>query len=108
MTLGGRIDISIVFLCIVRILSLLLMILHNSYFVQVTDDKDKHLQLLRCRLFPSTTMKPQTAFTFDVLDQFLMDELECKTSASSFYSKLRRLTNSTFPDSLPVSFHVSA
>ncbi|KAN0088255.1 hypothetical protein V8E55_005312 [Tylopilus felleus] len=39
-------------------------------------DKDKHLQLLRY-------------------------ELECKTSASSFYSKLRRLTNSTFPDSLP-------
>ena len=36
MKLGGRIDISIVFLCIVRILSLLLMILHNSYFVQVT------------------------------------------------------------------------
>ncbi|KAN0078144.1 hypothetical protein V8E55_010201 [Tylopilus felleus] len=64
-------------------------------------DKDKHLQLLRCRLFPSTTMKPQTAFTFDVLDQFLIDELECKTLASSFYSKLRRLTNSTFPDSLP-------
>ena len=36
MKLGGRIDISIVFLCIVKILSLLLMILHNSYFVQVT------------------------------------------------------------------------
>ena len=35
MKLGGRIDISIVFLCIVRILSLLLMIPHNSYFVQV-------------------------------------------------------------------------
>ena len=51
-------------------------------------DKDKDLQLLRCRLFPSTTMKPQTAFTFDVPDQFLIDELECKTSSSSFYSKL--------------------
>ena len=35
MKLGGRIDISIVFLCIVRILSLLLMIPHDSYFVQV-------------------------------------------------------------------------
>ena len=39
MKLGGRIDISIVFLCIVRILSLLLMILHDSYFVQVTVTK---------------------------------------------------------------------
>ena len=36
MKLGGRIVISIVFLCIVRILSLLLMIPHDSYFVQVT------------------------------------------------------------------------
>ena len=36
MKLGGRIDISIVFLCIVRILSLLLMIPHDSYFVQVS------------------------------------------------------------------------
>ena len=35
MKLGGRIDISIVFLCIVKILALLLMILHDSYFVQV-------------------------------------------------------------------------
>ena len=35
MKLGGMIDISIVFLCIVRILSLLLMIPHDSYFVQV-------------------------------------------------------------------------
>ena len=36
MKLSGRIDISIVFLCIVRIFSLLLMIPHDSYFVQVT------------------------------------------------------------------------
>ena len=69
-------------------------------------DKDKHLQLLRCCLFPSTTTRPQTGFTFNVLDEFLIDELECKTSASSFYSKLRRLTNNAFPDSLPVSFNV--
>ena len=66
-------------------------------------EQDKHLQLLRCSLFPSTVTKPQTAFTFNVLDEFLIDELECKTLASSFYSKLRRLTNNAFPDSLPVS-----
>ncbi|KAF8430932.1 hypothetical protein L210DRAFT_961004 [Boletus edulis BED1] len=44
---------------------------------------------------------PQTVFTFNILDKFLIDELECKTSASSFYSKLRRLTNNAFPDFLP-------
>jgi hypothetical protein len=69
-------------------------------------DQDKHLQLLRHRLFPSTVFKPQTAFTFNVLDEFLIDSLECKTSASSFYSKLRRLTNNAFPDTLPVCFQI--
>jgi hypothetical protein len=69
-------------------------------------NQDKHLQLLQHRLFSSTTFKPQTAFTFNVLDEFLIDSLECKTSASSFYSKLRRLTNNAFPDTLPVSFQI--
>jgi len=69
-----------------------------------SDDQEKHLQLLQHRLFPSTFSKPQTAFTFNVLDEFLIDSLECKTSASSFYSKLRRLTNNAFPDTLPVCF----
>lgn len=70
------------------------------------DDQDKHLQLLRHCLFPSTVSKPQTAFTFNVLDEFHIDSLECKTSASSFYSKLRRLTNNAFPDTLPVCFPI--
>ncbi|KAG9312104.1 hypothetical protein JVU11DRAFT_7389 [Chiua virens] len=64
--------------------------------------EDKHLQLLQERLFPSTIVNPQTAFTFDVLDEFLVDSLECKTSAASFYHKLRRLTNNSFPDLIPV------
>ena len=71
-------------------------------------DQDKHLQLLRGRLFPSTITKPQTGFTFDVLDWFLIDELEYKTSASSFYSKLRRLSNNALLVFLPVSFHARA
>jgi len=39
-------------------------------------DQDKHLQLLQHRLFPSTVFKPQTAFTFNVLDEFLIDSLK--------------------------------
>ncbi|KAI5996082.1 hypothetical protein EDC04DRAFT_2612855 [Pisolithus marmoratus] len=31
--------------------------------------------------------KPKTAFTFDVLNYFLVDALECKTSAMSFYTQ---------------------
>lgn len=65
--------------------------------------EDRHLQLLRSRIFPSTVIRPQTGFTFDVLDHFLIDALECKTSARSFYQKICRFSNNAFPDSLPVS-----
>ena len=59
-------------------------------------------------IFPSTVIKPQTAFTFDALDHFLIDTLECKTSARSFYQKLCQLSNNAFLDSLPVSLSTTA
>ncbi|KAG1726471.1 hypothetical protein EDB19DRAFT_1897637 [Suillus lakei] len=62
----------------------------------------QHLQLLRAGLFPASSTRPRTAFTFEVLDHFLIDALECKTSARSFYEKLTRLTNNAFPDTVPV------
>ncbi|KAG9317038.1 hypothetical protein JVU11DRAFT_1222 [Chiua virens] len=52
-----------------------------------TSQEDKLLQLLQERLFPSTIANPQTTFTFDVLDEFLVNSLEYKTSAASFYHK---------------------
>jgi CxC2 like cysteine cluster associated with KDZ transposases len=66
-------------------------------------DKDRHLHLLKARLFPASITRPQSAFTFDVLDHFLIDALECKTSAMSFYQKLRRFTNNAFPHKISVS-----
>ncbi|KAI6110239.1 hypothetical protein EV401DRAFT_2059488 [Pisolithus croceorrhizus] len=60
-----------------------------------------HLDLLHQRLFPASISKPKTAFTFDVLDHFLIDALECKTSAMSFYQKLKRFTNNAFPERVP-------
>jgi hypothetical protein len=66
-------------------------------------EKDRHLHLLKAKLFPASITRPQSAFTFDVLDNFLIDALECKTSAMSFYQKLRRFTNNAFPDKIPVS-----
>ncbi|KAG2057847.1 hypothetical protein BDR06DRAFT_877301, partial [Suillus hirtellus] len=60
-------------------------------------DKDRYLHLLKARLFPASITCPQSAFTFDVLDHFLIDALECKTSAMSFYQKLRCFTNNAFP-----------
>lgn len=67
------------------------------------------IQLLRNRLFPATTTKPSTAFTFGLLNHFHIDSVECKTSALSFFSKLRRLTNDSSPDLVPVglpAFHL--
>ena len=66
-------------------------------------DCDWHIQLLKAGLFPASIMRPSTAFTFEVLDHFLIDALECKTSAMSFFQKIRRLTDNAFPDSIPVS-----
>jgi CxC2 like cysteine cluster associated with KDZ transposases len=62
-----------------------------------------YAQLLRLRLYPASIERPETAFTFSLLDYFHIDALECKTSASNFYNKLRRLTNSIFPHNVPVS-----
>ncbi|KAI6038749.1 hypothetical protein EDC04DRAFT_2569330, partial [Pisolithus marmoratus] len=36
-----------------------------------------------------------------VLDYFPIDTLVCKTSAMSFYQKLKRFTNNAFPERVP-------
>lgn len=64
---------------------------------------DHGTQLFQHHLFPASTSKPSTAFTFSVLEYFHVDAVECKTSASNFFSKLRRLTDFSSPQSVPVS-----
>jgi hypothetical protein len=61
------------------------------------------MQFLDMGLFPASLRRIKTAFTFGVLDDFRMDNLECKTAGLKYYSKLRRLTSNTFPQSVPVS-----
>jgi hypothetical protein len=61
------------------------------------------IQFMDMGLFPATLRRIKTAFTFGVLDDFRMDNLECKTAGLKYYSKLRRLTSNTFPQSVPVS-----
>jgi CxC2 like cysteine cluster associated with KDZ transposases len=60
-----------------------------------------HVQLFRHGLFSASLVCPKTAFTFDVLDHFYMDAMECKTAGFSFFQKLRRLTNNSAPGSVP-------
>ncbi|KAG1870546.1 hypothetical protein C8R48DRAFT_670889 [Suillus tomentosus] len=59
------------------------------------------MQLFQAGLFPASFTRPKTAFTFSVLDDFLLDNLECGTSAMNYYSKIRRLTSSIFPLMVP-------
>jgi hypothetical protein len=63
---------------------------------------ERDLQLMMAGLFPATFHNPKTAFTFRVLEEFHLDNLECKTTPSQFFSRLRRLTNDEFPNAVPV------
>jgi hypothetical protein len=74
----------------------------NVHWCQCSTAAPRDIQLLNMRLFPATSSRPTTAFTFLVLDQFYIDAMECKTSAFNFYSKLRRLTDNNFPHLIPV------
>jgi len=63
---------------------------------------ERDMQLMAAGLFPATFRNPKTAFTFRVLEEFHLDNLECKTTPSQFFSRLRRLTNDEFPNTVPV------
>jgi hypothetical protein len=75
---------------------------HYVRFCRCQGAISDHEQLFVYRLFPSSFDRPETAFTLDVLDYFGIDAMECKTSAQSFFQKLRRVTNNAFPDKVPV------
>ncbi|KAG1848649.1 hypothetical protein F4604DRAFT_1687616 [Suillus subluteus] len=67
----------------------------------IIDKSGVHRLEIRCCEL-SQCVEPKTAFTFRVLDDFLLDNLECGTSAMNYYSKLRRMTSSMFPHLVPV------
>jgi hypothetical protein len=64
----------------------------------------RDLQLLSIGLFPCSFKRIKTVFTFQVLDDFLLNNLECKTAANHYSSKLARETNPAFPHTVPVSW----
>ncbi|KAG2070121.1 hypothetical protein BDR04DRAFT_1128629 [Suillus decipiens] len=63
-------------------------------FCQCANSLSPDMQLLKTGLFPASFTLLKTAFTFVVLDDFLLDNLECGTSVMNYYSKLRRITSS--------------
>jgi hypothetical protein len=64
--------------------------------------KTLDFQLLEMGIYPASQKRPKTGFTFSVLDDYLIDNRECKVTALRYFSKLRRVTNNAFPASAPV------
>lgn len=73
-------------------------------FCVCSDIDNTDEQLLRAGLFPATFRQIETLFTFSVLEDFLMDNLECKTTAQQYYSKLQIMTSKMFPNNVQVCF----
>lgn len=62
----------------------------------------REVHFLHAGLFPASFKVIKTAFTFAVLDDFRVSNLDCKTSGYHYYRKLRRFTSPSFPDAVPV------
>lgn len=91
---------------------------HNNPFIIVVDvggffafpalwcecgqvQSDRVMDLLDRQFFPASFKDPQTAFTFKVLQDFRLANLEMKSSAYQYHQKLRRSTNAAFPHLAP-------
>jgi CxC2 like cysteine cluster associated with KDZ transposases len=76
---------------------------HNVEWCACPGNHKRDLHLFRMRLFPASINDPKTAFTFQGLNYFHIDSMECRTSAGNYFKKLKRLTNENFPDMVKVS-----
>ncbi|EFI26719.1 hypothetical protein CC1G_15640 [Coprinopsis cinerea okayama7 len=61
----------------------------------------EEFQLLSFGFYPATSRNVRTVFTFPLLDDYLLQTLECFTSTHHFFTKLRRITNEPFPATVP-------
>jgi hypothetical protein len=59
-------------------------------------------QLLRMRWFPSTSVAPKSAATFNILKFFQLLTFESKASVFEFYNTLTRRTDNTGIHEVPV------
>ncbi|EAU86504.2 hypothetical protein CC1G_10226 [Coprinopsis cinerea okayama7 len=64
------------------------------------DAPEPEVQMLRLGFYPATSKDIRTVFTFSMLDEYLLETIECYTSTHHYYSKLRRLTNEPYPDTV--------
>lgn len=64
-----------------------------------------HSDLMAAGLVPASFVRYRTVFTHEVLDDFRLSNLECKSSAYQYFQKLRRLTSPMSPDTVPNLYH---
>jgi len=76
---------------------------HSVSWCRCPGAPSRPAQLLRMHLYPASIQSPRTAFTFQLLEYYHLDSVECNTTPLSFCNKLRRLTNKYNPDAVPVS-----
>ncbi|KAI6002338.1 hypothetical protein F5J12DRAFT_784056 [Pisolithus orientalis] len=76
----------------------------NVQYCRCPGAEDSHIQLMQAGMFPATTKATRTAFTFQVLNDFVWDNVECGTSAMNFYSKLHHITSNAFPHLVPARY----
>jgi hypothetical protein len=77
-------------------------------FCQYPDSLSHDKQMFEMGMFLASFAWLKTAFTFALLNDFTLDNLECSTLAMNYYSKLRCITSSTFPHMVQVSFNITA
>lgn len=75
---------------------------HNVQWCKCVGAAKPYLQLIHAGFYPASMLRPESAFTQDVLRYFHVDYMECNTTAMAFYRKIRRLSNADDPDSVAV------
>jgi hypothetical protein len=69
------------------------------------DAQSEDIQMMQLGYYPSTYKYIRTMFTFQLLDDYLLANLECQTSGHHYFQKLRRMTNKAAPHLVPVGYH---
>jgi hypothetical protein len=64
---------------------------------------DKTIQLLRSSLFPATLSRPQTVFTFEMLETFHQLTLQAKTTVYDYYNSIVHRSDALELEGVPVS-----
>ena len=72
------------------------------HYCQCPNAKRADRQFVNMGFLPASVMKPKTTFTFRVLDNFQLTNLECNTAGTSYWHKIVQKTFNIFRASVLV------